>query len=99
MIARHRAVATLKALTLAGVMYVFGIVGRAGRLQGADADDVRKLQETVKSLDDKLFSRIDGEVFALQNESSLSPRTRRNYQELSANYKAMKQVFGYRPSK
>ena len=95
MIARHRAVATLKALTLAGVMYVFGIVSRAGRLQGADADDVRKLQETVKSLDDKLFSRIDGEVFALQNESSLSPRTRRNYQELSANYKAMKQVFGY----
>jgi S1-C subfamily serine protease len=97
MIARHRAVATFKALTLAGVIYVFGIVARSGHLQGADAEDVQKLQEAVKSLDEKLFSLIDAEVYGLQNESSLSPRTRRNYQELSANYKAMKRVYGYGP--
>jgi S1-C subfamily serine protease len=97
MVARHRAVATFKALTLAGVMYVVGIVSRAGRLQGADAEDVQKLQEAVKSLDEKLFSQIEREVYALQDESSLSPRARRQYQELSANYKAMKQVYGYGP--
>ena len=97
MVARHRAVATFKALTLAGVMYVVGIISRAGRLQGADAEDVQKVQEAVKSLDEKLFSQIEREVYALQDESSLSPRARRHYQELSANYKAMKQVYGYGP--
>jgi hypothetical protein len=78
-------------------MYLAGIVARAGRLEGADAEDVQRLQEAVKKLDEKLFSQVDAEVFGLQNESSLAPRTRRNYQELSANYKAMKQVYGYGP--
>jgi serine protease Do len=96
-VTRHRAVATFKALTLAGVMYVVGIVARSGRVQGADAEDVQKIQEAVKTLDEKLFSHVDEEVSGLQHESSLSPRTRRNYQELSANYRAMKQVYGYSP--
>jgi hypothetical protein len=94
MIARHRAVATFKALTLAGAIYVAGIVAHAGQL-GAPAEDVEKLHETVKSLDEKLFSQVDGEVSGLQRDSALSPRARRNYQELSANYRAMKQVYGY----
>ena len=97
MVTRHAAVATFKALTLAGVLYVVGIVARSGRLQGADADAVQKIQEAVKTLDEKLFSHVDAEVAGLQHESSLSPRTRRNYQELSANYRAMKQVYGYSP--
>jgi serine protease Do len=94
MIARHRAVATFKALTLAGAIYVAGIVAHAGQL-GAPPEDVEKLHETVKSLDEKLFSQVDGEVSGLQRDSALSPRARRNYQELSASYKAMKKVYGY----
>jgi S1-C subfamily serine protease len=97
MVARHRAVAAFKSLTLAGVLYVVGIVARSGHLQGVDSEGAAKLHETVKSLDAKLFSLIDVEVAGLQHESSLSPRVRRNYQELSANYKAMKQVYGYGP--
>ena len=94
MIARHRAVATFNALTLAGAIYLAGIVAHAGQL-GAPPEDVEKLHETVNDLDQKLFSQVDNEVFGLQNDSALSPRARRNYQELSANYKAMKQVYGY----
>ena len=41
MIARHRAVATFKSLTLAGVIYVVGIVAHSGQL-GMDAEDVRE---------------------------------------------------------
>ena len=51
----------------------------------------------MKTLDEKLFSQVDAEVSGLQNDAALSPRARRNYQELSANYKAMKQVYGYPP--
>jgi hypothetical protein len=94
MIARHRAVATFNALTLAGAIYLAGIVAHAGQL-GAPPEEVEKLHETVKNLDEKLFSQVDTEVSGLQNDSALSPRARRNYQELSANYKAMKQVYGY----
>jgi serine protease Do len=93
MIARHRAVAAFKSLTLAGVMYVIGIVARAGHLEGADAENIQKLHETLKTLDDKLFSQIDAEIRGLQKEASISPRARRSYQDLSANYKAMKQVY------
>jgi S1-C subfamily serine protease len=93
-IARHRAVATFNALTLAGAIYVAGIVAHAGQL-GAPPEDLEKLHETVRNLDEKLFSQVDSEVSGLQNDSALSPRARRNYQELSANYKAMKQVYGY----
>ncbi len=57
MVARHRAVAAFKSLTLAGVLYVVGIVARSGHLQGMDAEDVEKLHESVRSLDDKLFSQ------------------------------------------
>ena len=49
----------------------------------------------MKNLDEKLFSLVEPEVSGLQTDSNLSPRARRNYQELSANYKAMKQVYGY----
>ena len=94
MIARHRAVATFNALTLAGAIYVAGIVAHSGRL-GASREELEKLHETVKNLDEKLFSHVDTEVSGLQSDAALSPRARRNYQELSANYKAMKQVYGY----
>ena len=94
MAARHRAVAAFKALTLAGAIYVVGIVAHTGQLS-IPKEDLDKLYETVKDLDGKLFSQLDGEISGLQNDSALSRRTRRNYQELSANYKAMKQVYGY----
>ena len=93
MVARHRAVAAFKSLTLAGVLYLVGIVVRSGSVADANAEAVQKLQETVKDLDEKLFSRADAEVTRLQQDSSLSPRVRRNYQELVANYKAMKQIY------
>jgi serine protease Do len=94
MVARHRAVATFNALTLAFVIYLAGIVGHAGQL-GAPQEQLEKLYETVQDLDEKLFSQVDVEISGLQTDHALSPRTRRNYQELSANYKAMKQIYGY----
>jgi S1-C subfamily serine protease len=94
MIARHRALATFNALTLAGVIYLAGIVAHAGQL-GIAPEEVQKLQETLNELDEKLFSRVDSEMAGIQSDQALSPRARRNYQELSANYKAMKQVYGY----
>ena len=96
MIARHRAVATFQALTLAGAIYVVGIVAHSGQL-GIPKDDLEKLHETLKKLEDNLFVHVDPEISGLQNDSALTPRVRRNYQELSANYKAMKQVYGYPP--
>ena len=94
MAARHRAVAAFKVLTLAGAIYVVGIVAHTGQLS-IPKEDLDKLYETVKDLDGKLFSQLDGEISGLQNDSALSRRTGCNYQELSANYKAMKQVYGY----
>src|SRR5262249_51299523 len=85
---------TFNALTLAGVIYLAGIVGHVGQL-GAPQEELAKLYEAVKDLDEKLFSQADVEVSELQTDAALSPRVRRNYQELSANYKAMKQVYGY----
>ncbi len=96
MMARHRAVATFQALTLAGAIYVVGIVANSGQL-GMPAEDLQKLRETLNTLEQKLFSRVDSEVMGLQNDRNLSPRTRRNYQELAASYKSMKQIFGYPP--
>ena len=46
MIARHRAVATFNALTLAGAIYVAGIVAHTGQL-GASPEELEKLHDTV----------------------------------------------------
>ena len=35
---------------------------------------LRKLHETLKTLEEKLFSQVDTEVSGLQNDSALSPR-------------------------
>ena len=94
MMARHRAVATFQALTLAGAIYVVGIVANSGQLE-MPAEDVQKLRETLNTLEQKLFSRVDTEVRGLQNDGGLSPRARRNYQELAAGYKSLKQIYGY----
>ena len=96
MMARHRAVATFQALTLAGAIYVVGIVANSGQLE-MPAEDAQKLRETLNTLEQKLFSRVDTEVRGLQNDGGLSPRARRNYQELAAGYKSLKQIYGYPP--
>ena len=92
MIARHRAVTALKALTLAGVLYVVGIATKSGKTD-VPAEEAAKLHETVNTLNQNMFSLVDNEVSQLQKDAALSPGARRSYQDLSANLNVMKQLY------
>ena len=74
MIARHRAVATFKALTLAGVDLLAGIVAHAGQL-GIAPEEVQKLHETLKSSMESSSRKSIPRFRAFKAMTALSPRT------------------------
>ena len=98
----HRAVVALRLLTIGGALYSIALEVRAGVLQaapkGADpnllpTEDVQKLHEAVTSLDEKLFSLVDGELPTLRSDPTLSPTAQRGYQELADNFQTMKKLY------
>jgi hypothetical protein len=47
---------------------------------------IKKLDETLTTLDEKLFSLVDGEMPHIKADAALAPMTRTRYQDLSAGY-------------
>ena len=47
----------------------------------------------MTSLDEKLFSLVEGELPGLRTDPALSPASQNGYQELAANYQAMKRLY------
>jgi len=100
---RHRAVLVFKTLTIAGAVYAVALDVRAGILRAAPAggsnanllpnEEVQKLHQVVTALDQKVFSLVENELPGLKNDPALAQTTQRGYQELSANYKAMKNLY------
>jgi serine protease Do len=100
---RHRAVVAFKALTVAGALYSVALEVRASILRTSPAggpganllpnEDVQKLHEAVTMLDEKHFSLVDGELPGLRTDPALNSTSQRGYQDLAANYQAMKQLY------
>jgi S1-C subfamily serine protease len=70
LVSRHRAQVGFKLLTVAAAIYGIGLDIRAGLMRKAPAggkanllpnEGIQKLDETLTTLDDKLFSLVDGE--------------------------------------
>jgi len=102
LVSRHRAQVGFKLLTVAGAIYGIGLDIRAGLMRKAPAgakanllpnEPIQKLDETLTTLDEKLFSLVDGEMPQIKADSALAPKTRTRYQDLSAGYKAMKDLY------
>ena len=47
----------------------------------------------MTSLDEKLFSLVDAELPGLQSDPALDQTAQRGYQDLAANYQAMKKLY------
>ena len=100
---RHCAVVAFRLLTVAGVLYSVALEVRAGILRASPAggsnanllptEEVQKLHDVVTSLDEKLFSLVDPELPGLQKDSALDQTAQLAYQDLSANYQAMKRLY------
>jgi S1-C subfamily serine protease len=100
---RHRAIVAFKLLTLGGVIYSVALEVRAGILRsspdgGSNAnllptEEVQKLDEAANSLDQKLFSLVEGELPGLRTDAALSQASQNGFQELAANYQAMKRLY------
>ena len=101
---RHRAELAFKLLTVAGALYAIGLDARGGNVQivglgGTNSnsqssnEEAGSLHETLNTLDQKLFSLVEGEISQLRGDPALSETTRRGYQELLSNYKAMKELY------
>ncbi len=103
LVSLHRAALAFKLLTTAGALYAIGLDVRSALLQTAAAgnarvnlvpnEDVQKFDEMLTTLDQKLFSLVDGEIPRLRTDRALSPGTQSRYQELSANYKSMRSLY------
>ncbi len=100
---RHRAIVALRLLTLGGVLYSIALDIRAGILRSSPAggsnanllptEEIQKLDQVVTSLDEKLFSQVEGELPGLRTDPALSQVSQQGYQDLAANYQAMKRLY------
>ncbi len=105
----HRAgLATLRQLafrllTTAGALYAIGLDTRAGILQttrrvgpGTNLfpnEQSQKLHEVLTVLEQKQFSLVETHLPQIQSDPALSQSARRDYQDLTANYKAMRDLY------
>jgi serine protease Do len=100
---RHRARLAFKLLTTGGALYAIGLDVRSTLLQNAAAananvnllpnDDIRKLDELLTNLDQKLFALVDPEMRRLRTDLALGRGTQSRFQELATNYKSMKSLY------
>ncbi len=56
-------------------------------------EDVQKFDELLTTLDQKLFSLVDGQIPQLRTDRALSKGTQSRYLDLAANYKAMRNLY------
>ena len=103
LVSRHRAEAAFKLLTVAGAIYGIGLDIRAALLRKAPPsgtidllpnEPIKKLDEIMTTLDEKLFSLVDDEIPEIKADAALAQATRSRYQDLSASYNAMKALYG-----
>ena len=101
----HRATVALKLLTIGGALYSIALEVRAGILRSSPAggsnanllptEEVQKLHDAVTSLDEKLFSLVDGQLPALRTDPWLTPtshaRLRRARGQFSDDEEALRQ--------
>ena len=99
---RHRAHLAFRLLTTAGALYAAGLNIRAGILQTAQGamnllpnEDSQKLHELLSLLEQKQFSLVDNQLPHIRTDQSLGEAVRRGYEELSANYKAMRDLYAH----
>jgi S1-C subfamily serine protease len=105
LVSHHRAELAFKILTTAGALYAIGLDVRSAVLRTAAPgsapvnlvpnEDVQKFDEMLTTLDQKLFSLVDGEMPKLRTDQALSKGAQSQYQELSANYKSMKNLYAH----
>src|SRR5262249_48131505 len=103
LMSHHRAELAFKLLTTAGALYAVGLDIRSAVLQTAPSgatrvnllpnEEVQKFDEILTTLDQKLFTLVDGQIPQLRADRSLSQGTQSRYEELSVNYKAMKNLY------
>jgi serine protease Do len=103
LMSHHRAELAFKLLTTAGALYAVGLDIRSAILQTAPSgatrvnlipnEEVQKFDEILTTLDQKLFSLVDGQIPQIRADRSLSQGTQSRYEELSVNYKAMKNLY------
>jgi len=103
LMSHHRAELAFKLLTTAGALYAIGLDVRSAVLQTAAPgnavvnllpnEDVQKFDGILTTLDQKLFSLVEGQIPQLRADPALSKGTQSRYEELAANYKAMKNLY------
>ncbi len=99
---RHRSRVAFKMLTAAGAMYGIGLEIRAALLvrtqPGArpnfvPTEPIAKLDETIKTLDEKLFSLVDQEIPAIKADESMAQGMRDRLEGLWKTYQSMKILY------
>ncbi len=103
MSSRHCARVAFRLLTTAGALYAIGLDIRAGILQttrragpGSSLlpdEESEKLHEVLTLLEQKQFSLVETHLPQIQSDPALSDGARRGYQDLTANYKAMRDLY------
>src|SRR5262249_20157555 len=102
---RHRAAVAFRLLMAAGGIYGVALDIRAALLRQAPTGSgkpnllptVREqnLDKLLTKLDEKMFSLIEGEVAKIRDDGGLAETTRGRYQELSAGYQGMKDLYAH----
>ena len=98
----HRARVAFQILTAAGALQAIGLEIRAGLMrqtpQGGRPnllpnEGIQKLHDAINTLNDKLFTLVEGEVTQMKSDAALNPGMRGRYQDLWASYKSMKTLY------
>jgi S1-C subfamily serine protease len=95
MASRHRSGAAFKVLTTAGALYTVGTYIRAAVAAGANPRAVeagQALEEVLSHLE-KQFSQVDRHLVEIRSDGALADATRRNYDDLAMNYRAIKDLY------
>jgi S1-C subfamily serine protease len=100
---RHRAHLAFRLLTTAGALYAAGLNIRAGILQTTRGvgpgvnllpnEEAQKLHDLLTLLEQKQFSLVDSQLPQIRTDRSLTETSRRGYEDLSVNYKAMRDLY------
>lgn len=100
----HRARVAFKMLTTAGAVYGIGLDYRAlvlARTRGLATpnfvpdESSAKLDELIRTMDEKLFSQVDDEIPHIQQDAAMAQNLRNRYQDLWKTYHTMKNLYDH----
>ena len=66
---------------------------QGGRANLLPNEGIQKVHDAINTLNDKLFTLVEGEVAQMKADAALSPGMRGRYQDLWASYKSMKTLY------